>query len=577
MPHWKAARPLEVRARHAGPRRAAGARARRPGGGRLEDFFLRLLRAGARRRPRRLGRRHADRRGRASARLRARDGARRLRSGGLRSWSRRTRSAATTRSMRRSRAGTSRAARRGSRRCEELLAAARRRESRSPAPRRRRVGGLRGRACAAARCCRPALARPVAGRSAQAPLLAPGRPARRRRPSGWPGRSRPSVGKPVTQGEGEVRRAATLVRNAASMPSSGTQACGPESRFRRVPLGVVAVVTPWNNPIAIPWGKIGPALALGNAVVWKPAPPATRLALLTLALAQEAGLPDGLARSGRPETTARAAALMSDPGVDAVSLSGSSLGGLGGAGDLRAPAHPAPGGARRKQRRDRVGGRGPAARGRARRPRRVRVRGAALHGQPPRDRRRGPLRRVPRAAGRRDGGAAPGAIRSTRRRRSGPLVSGAARDRVAGLVARGGADRRAHPHAACRGARAAPAPTIRRRSSSSRRTTAEIVQEESFGPVLCVERARRLRGGARPRQRRAAGARGGPLRGAGPLARAVRGGGPRPGSSSGTPRPPTRTRSRRSAAGSPRGVGPPEHGPGNLEFYTRLQAIYGGA
>jgi acyl-CoA reductase-like NAD-dependent aldehyde dehydrogenase len=90
-----------------------------------------------------------------------------------------------------------------------------------------------------------------------------------------------------------------------------------------VPLGVVAVVTPWNNPVAIPLGKIAPAVSLGNAVVWKPAPAGMRVAIEVASLARQAGLPDGLLNlvAGDHRT---AAAVMSDAGIDGVSLSGSS-------------------------------------------------------------------------------------------------------------------------------------------------------------------------------------------------------------------------------------------------------------
>ncbi len=101
---------------------------------------------------------------------------------------------------------------------------------------------------------------------------------------------------------------------------------GRESAWRRVALGVVAAVTPWNNPVAIPIGKIAPALAWGNAIVWKPSPPATRIALRLLELAQEAGLPEGLVNlvcGGR----AAAQLLMASEGVGGVSLSGSSAAG----------------------------------------------------------------------------------------------------------------------------------------------------------------------------------------------------------------------------------------------------------
>jgi alpha-ketoglutaric semialdehyde dehydrogenase len=134
------------------------------------------------------------------------------------------------------------------------------------------------------------------------------------------------LGKPVSLAEAEVRRAAALVRRAAALPAPAEEPRGPESAARRVPLGVVAAITPWNNPLAIPWGKLAPALALGNSVVWKPSPPATRAALRSLALAAEAGLPDGPVQLLAGDARA-AVALMADPGIDAVTVTGSSAAG----------------------------------------------------------------------------------------------------------------------------------------------------------------------------------------------------------------------------------------------------------
>src|SRR5258708_30255625 len=71
----------------------------------------------------------------------------------------------------------------------------------------------------------------------------------------------------------------------------------------REPLGVVALIVPWNFPIAITSWKVGPALAAGNTIVIKPAAltPLTALELERLAL--EAGIPEGVlnvvAGSGR--------------------------------------------------------------------------------------------------------------------------------------------------------------------------------------------------------------------------------------------------------------------------------------
>jgi alpha-ketoglutaric semialdehyde dehydrogenase len=131
------------------------------------------------------------------------------------------------------------------------------------------------------------------------------------------------VGKPVGMGEAEVLRAAELVQATAAQTEPEARRCGPGSLARRRPVGVVAAVTPWNNPISIPIGKIAPALLYGNAVVWKPAPAATRIALALLRLLQEAGVPDGvvnLVAGGR----ATACAVLAAPDVSAASLSGSS-------------------------------------------------------------------------------------------------------------------------------------------------------------------------------------------------------------------------------------------------------------
>ena len=62
----------------------------------------------------------------------------------------------------------------------------------------------------------------------------------------------------------------------------------------REPLGVVGAVVPWNYPMIISTWKLGPALAMGNSVVLKPAENSSLSALLLARLATEAGLPDGV-------------------------------------------------------------------------------------------------------------------------------------------------------------------------------------------------------------------------------------------------------------------------------------------
>jgi methylmalonic acid semialdehyde dehydrogenase len=62
----------------------------------------------------------------------------------------------------------------------------------------------------------------------------------------------------------------------------------------RQPLGVVACVTPWNFPVAIPVWKIAPALVAGNAVVFKPASLTPATAVRIVEIFEEAGIPKGV-------------------------------------------------------------------------------------------------------------------------------------------------------------------------------------------------------------------------------------------------------------------------------------------
>jgi acyl-CoA reductase-like NAD-dependent aldehyde dehydrogenase len=99
------------------------------------------------------------------------------------------------------------------------------------------------------------------------------------------------------------------------------------AELRRRPLGVVVSITPWNNPVFIPLGKLAPALLYGNGVLWKPAPAVHAIAERLVGMIGEAGLPAGLVgllAGGRKA----AEVAMSDPAVDAVTLTGSSLAGF---------------------------------------------------------------------------------------------------------------------------------------------------------------------------------------------------------------------------------------------------------
>ena len=84
-------------------------------------------------------------------------------------------------------------------------------------------------------------------------------------------------GKTLPEGIGEVVRAGRVFKFFAgeALRLSGERLAsirpGVEADVRREPEGVVGIITPWNFPIAIPAWKIAPALAFGNAVVFKPA------------------------------------------------------------------------------------------------------------------------------------------------------------------------------------------------------------------------------------------------------------------------------------------------------------------
>ena len=107
------------------------------------------------------------------------------------------------------------------------------------------------------------------------------------------------------------------------------------SMVRRVPVGVVGAITPWNSPSVLGMRVVAPALALGNAVVLKPDPqtPVCGGAIFA-AVFREAGLPEGLLQVVIGDADA-GEALVTDPDIAMVSFTGSTevgrrVGGLAG-------------------------------------------------------------------------------------------------------------------------------------------------------------------------------------------------------------------------------------------------------
>jgi alpha-ketoglutaric semialdehyde dehydrogenase len=93
----------------------------------------------------------------------------------------------------------------------------------------------------------------------------------------------------------------------------------------RMPVGVCALITPWNFPMAIPTWKMFPALLCGNTVVLKPAEDTPHTATRLVEMLTEAGIPPGVVNllHGRGEEVG--AALVRHPGVQLVSFTGSAV------------------------------------------------------------------------------------------------------------------------------------------------------------------------------------------------------------------------------------------------------------
>ncbi len=136
-------------------------------------------------------------------------------------------------------------------------------------------------------------------------------------------------GKPLAEGKGEVFRAGQFftyyAHEVLRQLGENADSVRPdiEVDVRREPVGTVAIISPWNFPTATASWKIAPALAYGNAVIWKPAnlTPASAVALTEIIAKQDipAGLFNLVMGAGR-DVGQR---LVESPRIDAVSFTGS--------------------------------------------------------------------------------------------------------------------------------------------------------------------------------------------------------------------------------------------------------------
>jgi RHH-type proline utilization regulon transcriptional repressor/proline dehydrogenase/delta 1-pyrroline-5-carboxylate dehydrogenase len=140
-------------------------------------------------------------------------------------------------------------------------------------------------------------------------------------------------GKPWPEADGDICEAIDFLefyaRGAVELDRSVPllQMPGERNELRYAPRGVVAVISPWNFPLAIPLGMSAAGLATGNAVILKPAEQSPGCAALLAGALREAGVPEGVFQllTGEGDVGAR---LVADPRVHTIAFTGSNAVGL---------------------------------------------------------------------------------------------------------------------------------------------------------------------------------------------------------------------------------------------------------
>ena len=138
-------------------------------------------------------------------------------------------------------------------------------------------------------------------------------------------------GKPLREARGDVDDAAACFRYYAGLigaPQGGvhevTDAFGPMHAFSmHEPVGVCALITPWNYPLLMAAWKLAPSLAAGNAVVFKPSELTPLSAVALFEIFEQAGLPPGTANLVLGTGPAVGAELAASHDVDMLTFTGS--------------------------------------------------------------------------------------------------------------------------------------------------------------------------------------------------------------------------------------------------------------
>jgi aldehyde dehydrogenase (NAD+) len=137
------------------------------------------------------------------------------------------------------------------------------------------------------------------------------------------------MGKTSAEATGETGKAADFLEYYAGIAREGygtlVHDARPETHtsFRREPLGVVLVITPWNDPLITPARKLAPCLAVGNSAILKPATDTPQAALHFARALDDAGLPAGVLNVITGRGSEISEPLLADPRLAALSFTGS--------------------------------------------------------------------------------------------------------------------------------------------------------------------------------------------------------------------------------------------------------------
>ncbi|RCW45833.1 aldehyde dehydrogenase (NAD+) [Halopolyspora algeriensis] len=136
-------------------------------------------------------------------------------------------------------------------------------------------------------------------------------------------------GKTLAAATGEVGKAAEQFRFAAQLAHQVEGSTYPQESpgtfayTLRSPLGVVVAITPWNFPVSLAARKIAPALAAGNAVLFKPSRVTAGAGEIFAEACHAAGVPEDVLALVQGDDRAAMDALVGGPEIDAVSFTGS--------------------------------------------------------------------------------------------------------------------------------------------------------------------------------------------------------------------------------------------------------------